>query len=570
MSDYKQKYEQWVNNDYFDTKTVEELKSIKDDEKEIEERFYKDLEFGTAGLRGIIGAGTNRLNIYTVRKATQGLANYILKQPEEAKAMGVSIAYDCRRMSPQFADEAALVLNANGIKAYVFDELRPTPELSFSVRQLKCTAGIVITASHNPKEYNGYKVYWADGGQVPYPRDEEIITEVNNVESFSQVKTMALDEAKNKGLYHVIGKEIDDLYIDVLKSYVVNQEHIDKARDLKIVYSPLHGTGNKLVMRLLKEVGFTNATIVKEQQEPDTEFSTVNYPNPEDPKTFELALKLAKEQDADIVVATDPDADRVGAAVKNEKGEYVLLTGNMTGALLTEYILSQKSQNGTLPTNGAVIKTIVTTELVRPMAEKYGVALMDVLTGFKYIGEKIKQFEQTGSHTYVFGFEESYGSLPGTYARDKDAIVATMLLCELAAYYKTRGMSMNDGIQELYEKYGYYKESVKAVSLSGIEGLAKIKAIMKELREKAPTEFAGIKVVSAGDYISKIQKNLLDGTEEEITLPKSDVLQYKLEDGSWICVRPSGTEPKIKYYIGVHGTTAKEADDKLKALTAIL
>lgn len=566
--DYKQRYLEWLNDDYFDAETKAELKSIENDDKEIQERFYKDLEFGTGGLRGIIGAGTNRMNKYTVGKSTQGLANYILKQGEQGKQMGVAISYDSRHMSPEFAEQAALVLNGNGIKAYVFDELRPTPELSFAVRYLGCTAGIMITASHNPPEYNGYKVYWSDGGQVPYPRDEAIITEVSNIESYSEVKTANKEEAIKAGLFNVVGKEIDDEFVKNVKAQSINSDVIKEVADtFKIVYTPLHGTGNKPVRRVLSEIGFKNVYVVPEQELPDPEFSTVSYPNPEDPKAFTLAMNLAKEKEADIIVGTDPDADRVGAVVKDSKGEYIILTGNMTGVLLADYILSQKKEAGTLPKNGAIISTIVSTDMTKAIAKYYDIAMYEVLTGFKYIGEKIKEFEQTSSHTFLFGFEESYGCLAGTYARDKDSVVATMLICEMAAYYKTKGMSLYEGLQEVYKKYGYYKETVKSITLKGIEGVQKIKYIMETLRKDSPTVVDGIKVVQARDYKASIVKNLLTGKEEKITLPVSDVLYYVLEDESWFCIRPSGTEPKIKVYFGVNGNTSDEADNKLEKVS---
>lgn len=567
--DYKQRYLDWLNDAYFDAETKAELKAIENDDKEIQERFYKDLEFGTGGLRGIIGAGTNRMNKYTVGKATQGLANYILKQGEEGKKMGVAISYDSRHMSPEFAEQAALVLNGNGIKAYVFDELRPTPELSFAVRHLGCTAGIMVTASHNPPEYNGYKVYWADGGQVPYPRDEEIINEVNSIANYSDVKTANKQEAQNSGLFNIIGKEIDDEFVKNVKAQSISSDAIKQVADtFKIVYTPLHGTGNKPVRRVLEEIGFKNVYVVPEQELPDPEFSTVSYPNPEDPKAFTLAMELAKKEQADIIVGTDPDADRVGAVVKDSSGEYIILTGNMTGVLLADYILSQKKANGTLPKNGAIVSTIVSTNMTQAIAKYYDIAMYEVLTGFKYIGEKIKEFEQTGSHTFLFGFEESYGCLAGTYARDKDAVVATMLICEMAAFYKTKGMSLYEGLQEVYKKYGYYKETVKSITLKGIEGVQKIKYIMETLRKDSPNEVSGVKVVEARDYKASVTKNLVTGKEEKIELPVSDVLYYVLEDESWFCIRPSGTEPKIKVYFGVNGNTSEEADDKLNKVSS--
>ncbi len=565
--DYKSQYLNWLNNNYFDIETKNELKEIENNDKEIQERFYKDLEFGTGGLRGIIGAGTNRMNKYTVSKATQGLANYILKQGDEGKKMGVAIAYDSRNMSPEFAQQAALVLNGNGIKTYVFDELRPTPELSFAVRHLGCIAGIVVTASHNPPEYNGYKVYWSDGGQVPYPKDEEIITEVNNISDYSQVKVADKSEAEKTGLYNVVGKEIDDEFIKNVKAQSINSDIIKQVADtFKIVYTPLHGTGNKPVRRVLSEIGFKNVFVVPEQELPDKNFSTVDYPNPEDPKAFTLAMNLAKEKEADIIVGTDPDADRVGAVVKNSNGEYVILTGNMTGVLISDYILSQKKANGTLPSNGALITTIVSTKMTSSIANYYGIDMYEVLTGFKYIGEKIKEFEQTGSNTYLFGFEESYGCLAGTYARDKDAIVATMLICEIAAFYKTKGMTLYEGLQEVYKKYGYFKETIKSVTLKGIEGVEKIKYIMNTLRNNTPTKVADMKVVEAKDYKSSVTKNFVTNEEQKINLPVSDVLYYVLEDESWICIRPSGTEPKIKIYFGAKANSEEEVDNKLKVV----
>jgi Phosphomannomutase len=565
--EYMQKYESWINNTYFDEETRAELKAIANDEKEIKERFYKDLEFGTGGLRGIIGAGTNRMNQYTVGKATQGLANYLMSKANNGKALSVAIAYDSRNMSPEFAQKAGLVLAANGIKAYVFCELRPTPELSFAVRQLGCDGGIVITASHNPPEYNGYKVYGDDGGQVTYPRDEAIIAEVNKIQDYADVKCISLEEAENKGLYQLIGAEIDDAYMAKLKEQSLNGDIIKKvADDLKIVYTPLHGTGNMPVRRILKETGFKNVFVVPEQELPDKNFSTVSYPNPEDPKVFKLALEIAKKVDADVIVGTDPDADRVGVVVKNNEGEYIVLTGNMTGALLTEYVLSQKKAKGLLKENGAVIKTIVTTEMIRPIAENYGVKVFDVLTGFKYIGEKIKEFEQTGSNVYEFGFEESYGCLAGTYARDKDAVVATMLVAELTAFYKAQGITIYDGLMALYKKYGYYREGIKSITLKGIEGVEKIQYIMEELRKNPPTEFVGTKVEWNRDYKKKSFCNLLTGETEENLLPPSNVLHYTLADGAWVCVRPSGTEPKIKIYYGVKGTSISDAEEKVNEI----
>lgn len=564
--DYMEKYRFWLASDAFDEETKKELQAIDGDDKEIKERFYKDLEFGTGGLRGIIGAGTNRMNKYTVGKATQGLANYILKNNPDGSKMGVAIAYDSRNMSPEFAERSALVLNANGIKAYVFDELRPTPELSYAVRDLGCTAGIVVTASHNPPEYNGYKVYWADGAQVVYPKDKGIIGEVNAISDFSLIKTMDRKEAEEKGLFNVIGKEIDDGFIKAIKAQAVRPEEIKKAEDMVIVYTPLHGTGNKPVRRVLSEVGFKNVYVVPEQEKPDKNFSTVGYPNPEDPKAFTLAIELAKEKNAEIVVGTDPDADRIGVVIRDEKGNYDILTGNMTGALLTEYVLNGRKEKGLLPENAAVIKTIVTTEMVRAIAESYNAELIEVLTGFKFIGEKIKQFEEDHSHTFVFGFEESYGCLSGTYARDKDAVGAAMLVCEMAAYYKNRGMTLHDALEELYKKYGFYKEGVKSVTLKGIDGAEKIGKIMAYLRENTPEGFGGNKVLTVKDYKSGVFTDVATGNKSESPLPASDVLYYNLEDRAWLCVRPSGTEPKIKFYMGVKAESSDAAVAKVEAM----
>lgn len=564
--EYKSIYESWLSNPYFDEATKKELESIKDDENEIKERFYTDLEFGTAGLRGIIGAGTNRMNVYTVRKATQGLANYINKKGFGAK--GVAIAYDSRRMSPEFADEAALCLAANGIKAYVFESLRPTPELSFAVRELKCIAGINITASHNPPEYNGYKVYWEDGAQITPPHDGGIMEEVKAVTDYNTVKTMAKDEAKAAGLYEVIGAAIDDKYMEELKKQVIHWDSIKEAqKDIKIVYTPLHGTGNIPARRVLKEIGFENVYVVPEQELPDGEFPTVSYPNPEAAEAFELALKLAKEKDADLVLATDPDADRLGVYVKDTKsGEYITLTGNMSGCLLADYEIGQKKETKGLPEDGALIKTIVTSNMADAIAKHYDVKLIEVLTGFKFIGQQILGFEQSGKGNYLFGFEESYGCLIGTHARDKDAIVATMALCEAAAYYKTKNMTLWDAMVAMYEKYGYYKDDVKAIGLSGIEGLQKIQNIMNTLRENTPEEIGGYKVLSARDYKLDTIKDMKTGEITPTGLPNSNVLYYDLSDNAWLCARPSGTEPKIKFYFGVVGTSLEDADKKSAAL----
>lgn len=559
--DYQKRYREWLENDYFDADTKAELTAIKENDNEIKERFYKDLEFGTAGLRGVIGAGTNRMNIYTVRKATQGLANYILKNGAEGR--GVAIAYDSRRMSPEFADESALCLAANGIKAYVFESLRPTPELSFAVRKLNCIAGINITASHNPPEYNGYKVYWEDGAQITPPHDTGIMAEVEAVTDYATVKTMSLEAAKEAGLYEVIGEAVDDAYMEELKKQVIHQDAIDQMnKDLKIVYSPLHGTGNIPVRRILKELRFENVYVVKEQELPDGNFPTVSYPNPEAKEAFELGLKLAKDVDADLVLATDPDADRLGVYVKDTKsGEYKVLTGNMSGCLLADYEISQTKAVKGLPKDGCLIKSIVTSNMAKAIAESYGVKLIDVLTGFKFIGQQILEFEKTGIGTYLFGFEESYGCLIGTYARDKDAIVATMALCEAAAYYKTLGKTLWDAMIDMYEKYGYYKDDIQSITLKGIEGLEKIQNILETLRKEPPAEIGGYGVQRARDYKAGTIKDLRTGETSDTGLPASNVLYYELENDAWVCVRPSGTEPKVKFYYGIKGNSLENADE---------
>ncbi|MEY8378073.1 phospho-sugar mutase [Lachnospiraceae bacterium 56-18] len=560
--EYREKYEEWLNDPYFDEAAKEELRSIAEDGNEIKERFYKDLEFGTAGLRGIIGAGTNRMNIYTVRKATQGLANYIISKDGQKK--GVAIAYDSRRMSPEFADEAALCLAANGIKAYVFESLRPTPELSYAVRSLGCIAGINITASHNPPEYNGYKVYWEDGAQITPPHDKGIMDEVKAVTEYNTVKTMGLEEAKAAGMYEVIGAAVDDGYIAELKKQVIHQDSIDAVgRELKIVYSPLHGTGNIPARRILKELGFENVYVVKEQELPDGEFPTVSYPNPEAKEAFELGLKLAKEVDADLVLATDPDADRLGVYVKDAKsGEYKVLTGNMSGCLLADYEIGQRKALYGLPDDGYLIKTIVTSNLADAIAKGYGIGLIEVLTGFKFIGQQILGFETTGKGSYLFGFEESYGCLIGTHARDKDAIVATMALCEAAAYYKTQGKTLWDAMVDMYDKYGYYKDDIQSITLKGIEGLQKIQEILETLRKNPPAEVGGYQVVKARDYQAETIKDIATGEVTGTGLPKSNVLYYDLTDDAWLCVRPSGTEPKVKFYYGIKGASLADADEK--------
>ena len=564
---YMEEFKFWLEDDYFDADTKKELLSIQGDAGEIEERFYKELEFGTGGLRGIIGAGTNRMNVYTVRKATQGLANYILKQGTQNK--GVAIAYDSRRMSPEFADDAALCLAANGIKAYVFESLRPTPELSFALRTLGCTAGIVVTASHNPPEYNGYKVYWEDGAQVTAPRDKDIITEVLSIKDYHLVKTMDKEEAVKAGLYQVIGKEIDDAYMTELKKQIIHPDVIrEMADDIKIVYTPLCGTGNVPVRRVLSELGFRHVYVVPEQENPDPDFTTLDYPNPEDPKAFTYAINLAKEKDADIVLATDPDADRLGVYCKDKNtGEYVSFTGNMSGMLIAEYILRERTATGTMPVNPAMITTIVTTNMTMPIAASYGVKLIEVLTGFKFIGEQIKLFEQTQSNNYVFGLEESYGCLAGTHARDKDAIVAVMCLCEVAAFCKKQGKTLWDMMLDLYEKYGYFKETQYTITLKGIDGSKQIAQIMDQLRENPPKAFGDLKVLKFRDYEKDVIVDMETGERTTTGLPKSNVLYFELPDNCWCCARPSGTEPKIKFYMGVKGNSLADAQTKVEKLT---
>lgn len=568
--DYRKEYEFWLENDYFDEETKNELRSISNDEKEIEERFYRDLEFGTGGLRGIIGAGTNRMNIYTVRKATQGLANYIIAN--DAKDKGIAIAYDSRFMSPEFADEAALCMAANGIKAYVFDALRPTPELSFAVRYLKATAGIVITASHNPPEYNGYKVYWEDGAQVTSPRDIEIINCVKAVTDYETVKTMDKNVAVKEGLYISIGSEIDDAFMAELKKQIIHPEIIKEVADnISIVYTPFNGTGNIPVRRILKEIGFKNVYVVSEQELPDPKFTTLEYPNPEDPKAFTLALELAKEKKADVVLATDPDADRLGIyAYDNISGEYVPFTGNMSGMLIAEYLLSRKTALGTMPSNPALVKTIVTTNMADDITKAYNVKLIEVLTGFKYIGEQIKWFEEQNTFHYVFGLEESYGCLAGTHARDKDAIVAVMCLCEVAAWCKKNNKTLWDMMIEMYEKYGFYKEALYTITMKGKEGSEQIAAIMEALRANPPKEFAQWKVLEMRDYKSGKTVNPETGEEGETGLPTSNVLYFDLSDQAWCCARPSGTEPKIKFYMGVKGNNLEHANELVNELTEAL
>ena len=563
---YLEEYKKWCESPEFDEETKKELLAIKDDEKEIEDRFYKELEFGTAGLRGVIGAGTNRMNQYTVGKATQGLANYILEQGTENK--GVAISYDSRKMSKEFSMQTALILCANGIKTYLFKSLRPVPELSFAIRELKCTAGIMITASHNPPKYNGYKVYWDDGAQIVSPRDKDIIAKVRAVESFSEIKQMSEEEAKSKGLLNFVGTEMDDKYIEKLKSLILNPEIVkEQGKKLKVVYTPLHGTGNMVAERLLKEIGIENLYVVPEQKEPDGNFPTVDYPNPEDPKAFKLALELAKKVDADVVLATDPDADRLGIFAKDTKtGEYKNYTGNMSALLIAEYRISQMKEKGILPKNGMMITTIVSSNLTKAIGEYYGLEVFEVLTGFKNIGAVMRKAEENKDKEYVFGFEESYGCLIGDYARDKDGIAAVMALCEAACYYQSKGMTLWDQMIAIYEKYGYYKETQVSIVREGAEGAEEIKQIMTNTRNKDIEKIGDYKVLTFKDIDKDYVKNMITGEESKSGLPKSNVLYYELEDNNWCCIRPSGTEPKIKLYMGVKGKTDEEASKKLEDL----
>lgn len=566
MKGYQEKYEEWCNNPIFDEETKAELEKMKDNEAEKEDSFYKDLEFGTAGLRGVVGIGTNRMNKYTVGKASQGLAKYIVKMGGQER--GVAIAYDSRHMSTEFSELAALILNANGIKTYIFESLRPTPELSFAVRKLGCISGIVVTASHNPPKYNGYKVYWEDGAQISEPIDGEIIAEVNSTD-FADIKTISKEEAIEKGLYNVIGPDFDDLYINELKKNTLNPEAIKEAADsLKIVYTPLHGTGGRLAKKLFNELGYKNVHIVKEQEEPNGDFPTVSYPNPEDPKAFEYALKLAKEVDADIVLANDPDADRIGLQVKDPKtGEYIVFNGNMIGLTIAEYLISQKREKGIMPENPALIKTIVSSNMTDRICEYYGVELFLALTGFKNIAARIRQFEKTNSNNCIMGFEESYGCLIGTHARDKDGIIAVMMLCEIAAYYKLQGLTLWDAIEQMYERYGYYREGQIPVTLEGADGAAKIQEMMKTMRNNPPETIGKYKVLKIMDCSAGTEKDILTGEEVKIDLPKSNVLRYSLENDCWCAVRPSGTEPKIKFYMGVRGDSLEGAEKDLADLT---
>lgn len=562
---YLEEYNAWLEDPYFDKDTRKELEALKDNDKEIRERFYKNLEFGTGGLRGILGAGINRMNIYTIRRATQGLANYIIKQKGEGK--GVAIAYDSRRMSPQFALQTALCLTANNIKAFLFDSLRPTPELSFAVRELGCIAGVVITASHNPPEYNGYKVYWEDGAQITSPKDVEIIREVNAIKDFSTAKTMSGEEAVKKGLLRIIGEDIDNKYIKSLRKLVINPIN-EAGKSLNIVYTPLHGSGNIPARRILNELGFKNVYVVPEQEYPDSEFSTVGYPNPEDPLVFELGKKLAEKVNGDIILATDPDADRLGVQVRDYKGEFVLFNGNMTGALIAEYVFSQRAKKGLLPKNSALIKTIVSGNISDSIAKEYDARLIEVLTGFKYIGEQIKLFEETGSNEFIFGYEESYGYLIGTHSRDKDAIAAVMVLCEAAAYYKSQGISLYEQMENIYKKYGFYEEKTVAVTLKGIEGMEKIKSIMEGYRKNPPKAAGGYQIIKCRDYMADTITDTQSGEVIPTGLPRADVLYYEMNDDAWCAIRPSGTEPKIKFYFGVKGDSREDASRRLDLLSS--
>lgn len=565
MEKYQEKYEEWLNNPFFDEEVKQELLSIKDNEEEKKDRFYKDLAFGTAGLRGVVGIGTNRMNKFTVGKATQGLAEYIIEKGGQER--GVAIAYDSRHMSEEFSELAALILNANGIKTYRFESLRPTPELSFSVRHLGCISGIVVTASHNPPKYNGYKVYWEDGAQITTPIDEEIINKVNSITDFSTIKTISKEEAIEKGLYNVLGEEMDDLYIEELKKNQLHPEAIKQAEDLKIVYTPLHGTGNRLASRILREIGFKNVYVVPEQQEPNGDFPTVSYPNPEDPNAFKMALELAKKVDADLVLANDPDADRIGVHVKDTKtGEYILFNGNMIGLMVAEYLISNQREQGKLPENPALIKTVVSSNMTDQICKVNGVALYEVLTGFKNIAGKIKEFELANTHKCIMGFEESYGCLIGDHARDKDGIIVVMLLSEAAAYYKTKGMTLWDAMQEMYKKYGYYQEGQIVVVKEGADGEAQIKAKMEELRNSPLTKIGDFEVLKIKDCLNHTIKDLKTGKTSTWDLPTSNVLYYEMANDFWCAVRPSGTEPKIKFYMGVKANSLEDANTLLNQL----
>lgn len=561
---WKQEFDRWLSYAQLDAELKEQLENMKQDEKKIEDSFYKNLEFGTGGMRGELGAGTNRLNVYTVRKATKGLASFIEKLGEEAKKRGVVVAYDSRHKSPEFAMEVAATLGARGITTYVFESLRPTPVLSFAVRHLHTVSGIVLTASHNPPEYNGYKVYGEDGGQLPPKEADELISYVNAVEDELTVEVADVEQLKADGLLHIIGQEVDDAYAAELNNVIINKEMVQRVgKDLKIVFTPLHGTSNISVRRGLKEVGFTDVTVVKEQELPDPNFSTVKSPNPEEHAAFEYAIRDGEKVGADVLIATDPDADRLGVAVRNHNGEFQVLTGNQTGALMLDYLLSQKKENGTLPENGVVLKTIVTSEIGRTIAKAYGLDTVDTLTGFKFIGEKIRQYEESGQYEFQFGYEESYGYLIRPFCRDKDAVQSVLFACEVAAYYKSQGKTLYDGLLEVFEKYGFFREDLVSLTLKGKDGAEKIQEMMATFRENPPKEVAGLTVVAVEDYKASIVTSLQDGHKEEIHLPKSNVLKYQLEDGSWFCLRPSGTEPKIKFYFGVQDSSLQNSEQKL-------
>ena len=561
---WKQEFSRWLSYAQLDAELKEQLENMKQDEKKIEDSFYKNLEFGTGGMRGELGAGTNRLNVYTVRKATKGLASFIEKLGEEAKKRGVVVAYDSRHKSPEFAMEVAATLGARGITTYVFESLRPTPVLSFAVRHLHTVSGIVLTASHNPPEYNGYKVYGEDGGQLPPKEADELISYVNAVEDELTVEVADVEQLKTDGLLHIIGQEVDDAYAAELNNVIINKEMVEKVgKDLKIVFTPLHGTSNISVRRGLKEVGFTDVTVVKEQELPDPNFSTVKSPNPEEHAAFEYAIRDGEKVGADVLIATDPDADRLGVAVRNHNGEFQVLTGNQTGALMLDYLLSQKKENGILPENGVVLKTIVTSEIGRTIAKAYGLDTVDTLTGFKFIGEKIRQYEESGQYEFQFGYEESYGYLIRPFCRDKDAVQSVLFACEVAAYYKSQGKTLYDGLLEVFEKYGFFREDLVSLTLKGKDGAEKIQEMMATFRENPPKEVAGLTVVAVEDYKASVVTSLQDGHKEEIHLPKSNVLKYQLEDGSWFCLRPSGTEPKIKFYFGVQDSSLQNSEQKL-------
>ncbi|PGM15764.1 phospho-sugar mutase [Bacillus thuringiensis] len=561
---WKQEFSRWLSYAQLDAELKEQLENMKQDEKKIEDSFYKNLEFGTGGMRGELGAGTNRLNVYTVRKATKGLASFIEKLGEEAKKRGVVVAYDSRHKSPEFAMEVAATLGASGITTYVFESLRPTPVLSFAVRHLHTVSGIVLTASHNPPEYNGYKVYGEDGGQLPPKEADELISYVNAVEDELTVEVADVEQLKADGLLHIIGQEVDDAYAAELNNVIINKEMVQKVgKDLKIVFTPLHGTSNISVRRGLKEIGFTDVTVVKEQELPDPNFSTVKSPNPEEHAAFEYAIRDGEKVGADVLIATDPDADRLGVAVRNHNGEFQVLTGNQTGALMLDYLLSQKKENGTLPENGVVLKTIVTSEIGRTIAKAYGLDTIDTLTGFKFIGEKIRQYEESGQYEFQFGYEESYGYLIRPFCRDKDAVQSVLFACEVAAYYKSQGKTLYDGLLEVFEKYGFFREDLVSLTLKGKDGAEQIQEMMATFRENPPKEVAGLTVVAVEDYKASIVTSLQDGNKEEIHLPKSNVLKYQLEDGSWFCLRPSGTEPKIKFYFGVQDSSLQNSEQKL-------